>query len=85
MLVAVGPAVSVADSITVVSLDGEAVAASQVQIAAFIAAASATDFSGNALDVTNDAPDSFPLGETVVTFSAVDSDDRQGKTVRVLR
>ena len=79
VLVAVGPAVSVADSITVVSLDGEAVAASQVQIAAFIAAASATDFSGNALDVTNDAPDSFPLGETVVTFSAVDSDDRQGQ------
>ena len=79
VLVAVGPAVSVADSITVVSLDGAAVAASQSQIADFISFAAAADFSGNTLDVANDAPDTFPIGETLVTFTAVDSDDRQGQ------
>ena len=79
VLVAVGPAVSVASSITVVSLDGAAVTATQSQIAAFIGAATAADFSGNALDVANDAPDSFPIGETLVTFTAVDADDRQGQ------
>ena len=79
VLVTVGPAVTVADAITVVSLDGAAVPASQTQIAAFIAAASATDFSGAVLDVTNDAPDTFAIGDTLVTFSAVDADDRQGQ------
>jgi len=79
VLVAVGPAVKVADSITVVSLDGEAVSSAQSQIAAFIAAATATDFSGGALDVTNDAPDTFAIGETVVTFTAVDAEERQGQ------
>ena len=80
VLVAVGPSVKVADPITVVSVDGEAVPASQPLIAAFIEAATATDFSGNTLDVTNDAPGSFAVGEeTVVTFTAVDADDRQGQ------
>jgi len=80
VLVTVGPAVTVADAITVVSLDGAALPASQTQIAAFIAAASATDFSGVVLDVTNDAPDTFAIGDTLVTFSAVDADDRQGQS-----
>ena len=80
VLVAVGPSVKVAAAITVVSVDGEAVPASQPLIAAFIEAATATDFSGNTLDVTNDAPDSFAVGEeTVVTFTAVDADERQGQ------
>ena len=80
VLVAVGPSVKAADPITIVSVDGEAVPASQPLIAAFISAATATDFSGNELEVTNDAPDSFAVGEeTVVTFSAVDADARQGQ------
>ena len=79
VLVAVGPSVTVADSITVVSIDGEAVPATQPQISAFIGSVTAADFSGNVLDVTNDAPDAFALGETVVTFTAVDADDRQGQ------
>jgi len=80
VLVAVGPSVKVADPITIVSVDGEAVPASQPLIAAFISAATATDFSGNELEVTNDAPDSFAVDEeTVVTFSAVDADARQGQ------
>jgi len=80
VLVAVGPSVKVADAITVVSVDGEAVPASQPLIAAFIEAATATDFSGNTLDVTNDAPETFAVGEeTVVTFTAVDAEERQGQ------
>jgi MYXO-CTERM domain-containing protein len=80
VLVAVGPSVKVADAITVVSVDGQAVPSSQPLIAAFIEAASATDFSGNSLDVTNDAPDSFAVDEeTLVTFTAVDADERQGQ------
>jgi len=89
VLVAVGPSVKVADPITVVSIDGEAVPASNPLIAAFIEAASATDFSGGALEVSNDAPESFAVGEeTVVTFTAVDADERQGQnssTVTVIQ
>ena len=81
VLVAVGPSVTVPDPILVVSLDGEPLPASQTQIAAFIAAATAQDFSGNSLEVTNDAPDTFPLEETVVTFKAVDADDREGQNL----
>lgn len=80
VLIAIGPAVSVPDAITVVSLDGEAVGSSQVQVAAFLSAATATDFEGNAVEVTNNAPDSYPVGEvTEVTFSAVDAEGRTGE------
>ena len=42
-------------------------------IANFIAAASAVDVVDGTLTVTNDAPAVFPMGATVVTFSATDS------------
>ena len=35
--------------------------------------ATATDLAGSAITITNNAPFSFPLGETVVTWTAVDS------------
>ena len=76
--VAVGPAVIVSDDLTLVSLDGSSVSSTQANIAAFLSAASAEDFSGNALEVTNDAPDSFEIGTTIVTFNAVDSDGLEG-------
>ena len=81
VLVAVGPSVTVPDPILVVSLDGEPLPVSQTQIAAFIAEATAQDFSGSALEVSNDAPDPFPLGETVVTFTAVDAEAREGQNI----
>ena len=81
VLVAVGPSVTVPDPILVVSLDGEPLPAAQTQIAAFIAEATAQDFSGSALEVSNDAPDPFPLGETVVTFTAVDAEAREGQNI----
>ena len=43
------------------------------QIAAFIAAASATDSCDAAPLINNDAPESFPLGTTTVTFTARDA------------
>ncbi len=76
--VAVGPAVLVSDDLTLVSLDGGAVPATQTNINIFLNAASAEDFSGNPLEVTNDAPESFEIGTTVVTFNAVDSDGLEG-------
>jgi len=80
VLVAIGPSIAVPDSLTVVSLDGEAVAKSQTQIAAFIESVSATDFDNNVLEVSNNAPDVFPVGETTtVTFTAVDAEGREGE------
>jgi len=78
VLVAVGPAVMAPEGITVVAVDGASVAASHPVIEAFLAAASAKDFSGNDLDVSNDAAASFEVGVTTVTFSATDSEDRDG-------
>lgn len=79
VLVAVGPSVEVPDAITLVSINGGPVLKSQSQVAAFLNGATAKDFSGQALEVSDDAPDSIPVGETVVTFSAVDGEGREGK------
>ena len=49
------------------------VPASDPAIAAFLAGASASDIEDGTLTPTNDAPASFPLGTTIVTFSAIDS------------
>ena len=78
VIVAVGPAVMVPEAITVVAEDGVSVAASHPAIEAFLAAATAKDFSGNDLEVSDDAPESFEVGATLVTFSATDSDSRDG-------
>ena len=79
VLVAVGPSVDVADPITLVTLDGEPIPASNPLIAGFLDAVTAQDFDQNPLDVTNDAPGSFPVGETLVTFTAIDEAERQGQ------
>jgi len=78
VIVAVGPAVMAPDAVTVVAIDGVSVAASHPVIEAFLAAATAKDFSGNDLEVSNDAPNDFEVGATLVTFSATDSEDRDG-------
>jgi len=43
-----------------------------LDVASFLSGAVAADACDAALDVTHDAPPSFPLGSTVVTFTAVD-------------
>ena len=57
----------------VVAIGTTSVAASDPTIAAFLAAASASDNEDGNLLVSNDAPANFPLGTTTVTFTATDA------------
>jgi predicted metallo-beta-lactamase superfamily hydrolase len=52
---------------------------SDATIAAFLGSANATDLVDGKVPVTNDAPGSFPIGTTTVTFTAVDK--KGNKTV----
>ena len=68
----IGPRLAVPEDIVVVSPDGSAVSSDLMEIAEFLEGAVAVDQDGNQLDVTNDAPETFNLGTTTVTFSATD-------------
>jgi len=72
------PVVSVPANITVAATDQNGTAKSNNDIATFLAAATANDDVDGATAVTDNAPDKFPLGDTVVTFSAKDSSDNTG-------
>ena len=50
----------------------------QAEIAAFLAGAGATDNIDDAVDLTNDAPDAFPVGTTTITFTAMDGAGNTG-------
>ena len=67
------PNLNVPVSISVDSTDGLGVSATQAAIAAFLSAATANDGIDGTLTVTTDAPATFPLGSTTVTFTAVDA------------
>jgi hypothetical protein len=67
------PNLDIPDSISVDSTDGLGVSATQAAIAAFLSAATANDGIDGTLTVTTDAPATFPLGSTTVTFTAVDA------------
>jgi len=67
------PNLNIPDSISVDSTDGLGVSATQAAIAAFLSAATANDGIDGTLTVTTDAPATFPLGSTTVTFTAVDA------------
>ena len=71
------PNLNVPDSISVDSNDGLGVSATQAAIAAFLSAATANDGIDGTLTVTTDAPATFPLGLTTVTFTAVDAAGNQ--------
>lgn len=84
LLAKLGPDLIVPTDLVVVSTDGEAVSAELAVVQAFLDGASAMDEQGNALEVSNDAGDSFPIGTTTITFSTVDSQGRTAeKTARV--
>lgn len=51
---------------------------SETDITAWLASATATDNLDASVTVTNDCPDDLPLGPTLVTFSATDSNDNTG-------
>jgi len=67
------PVISVPAAITVAATDADGTAASDASIAAFLVGASATDNVDAEVLVTNDGLSVFPLGVTVVTFTATDS------------
>jgi hypothetical protein len=68
-----GPTVNVPADITVNADSASGTAATNVAIVAFLQAATASDATDGSVTVTNDAPDVFSIGSTIVTFSAVDS------------
>jgi len=67
------PNLDIPDSISVDSTDGLGVSATQAAIAAFLSAATANDEIDGVVTVTTDAPATFPIGLTTVTFTAVDA------------
>ena len=85
--VAYGPSVTAPTAISFVSVDSSAVSADSSIITAFLNGASATDSDNASLTVSNDAPESFAVGITTVTFSAVDAESKTGtatSTVTIL-
>ena len=68
-----GPKISVPQDITVVSFDGNGVGAENARIQSYFAGVSAVDTAGVVVEVTNDAPSSFDVGATVITFTATDA------------
>jgi hypothetical protein len=68
----VAPVLSVPAPITVSSGGSSTLAATDPTISAFLGAASARDIVSGTIPVANNAPASFPLGTTTVTFTARD-------------
>ncbi len=68
------PVITVAENVTFTSSSTEGAVITDTIIADFLAAVTATDVDDGALEVTNDAPETFLLDEAVVvTFTATDS------------
>lgn len=66
------PVISCPVNITVECTGDLGVQADDPQLAPFFGGVSATDLCDNTPTITNDAPAFFPLGETIVTFTATD-------------
>jgi len=67
------PRLNIPAKITLSTPDGGALARTQTSIAAFLASPQANDLVNGAVPVTNDAPASFPVGTTTVTFTTHDA------------
>ncbi|MDH5528100.1 MAG: ankyrin repeat domain-containing protein [Nitrospirota bacterium] len=66
------PVVTVPAPLTLVAADPAGIPISDPAIVAFLASASAADNVDGAVEVTNNAPPTFPVGTTTVIFSATD-------------
>ncbi len=71
------PVVAAPASLTVAAADQNGTPATNSQIASFLSSATATDAIDGSVVVTHNAPGLFPIGDTVVVFSA---SDRAGNT-----
>jgi hypothetical protein len=69
----VAPTVTAPSAAVFSAVDAAGTPASSDGIAAFLGGATATDDVDGSVPVTNDAPDTFSLGDTTVTFSASDA------------
>ena len=76
------PEISVGDDITVEALAATGTPATDPTIAALLASAVATDVVDGTVVVANDAPSVFPIGTTLVTFSAADVAGNQASVTR---
>ncbi|MDQ6973673.1 MAG: DUF5011 domain-containing protein, partial [Mariprofundaceae bacterium] len=74
------PVVQAPKPLILTTLDTYAIAATDPYITAFLAQASATDNIDTVLTIRNDAPTTFPVGVTTVTFTSVDKAGNQGTT-----
>ena len=73
------PVITAPNSIEVAAIDANGTLATDANIIAFLQSATALDDEDGVLLVTNDAPSLFPLGDTVVTFSATDLSNNTGQ------
>jgi len=67
------PVLVVPDDFSVVATSAAGVAATDATLVDFLAQATASDNVDSDISVSNDAPDIFPIGETVVVFTAEDA------------
>jgi len=72
------PVVNVPDNISVAATDQNGTNSLDSSISTFLTKATANDDVDGSVNVTHNAPNPFPIGETVVTFSAKDSSDNIG-------
>ena len=72
------PVVTAPANISVVGTSASGIDATAIQIASFLSSATATDNVGLVGGVSNDAPTFFPVGSTLVTFSAIDAASNSG-------
>lgn len=78
------PTVTAAADITVAAVDGSGILAVEESIATFLQQASAVSGTGEPLPVSNDAPPLFPLGDTLVTFTAEDTAGQFGEAAAMV-
>jgi hypothetical protein len=74
------PVVTAPASITLTTNEQSGLVVSHAGITVFLSGATATDTVDGALSVTYDAPATFPVGMTIVTFSATDTTGNTGTT-----
>jgi len=68
------PVLTVPSDIEVAAVNQDGTPATSSEIASFLSAVTAVDPQDGNVLVTNNAPEQFPLSQTVVTFSAIDND-----------
>ena len=78
------PVISAPSDRVVEAVSAQGISASNSTISAFLEEATAFDSEDGTLSVTTDAPSTFPLGTTTVTFSATDSAGATGAATATL-